>query len=278
MRTRVIALLIFLCPVAHAITPWDAASIGQAVAEGTWERSETLYRELLEDPNTASQQMLVKYNLGLSLFNQQKYEDALPFFEEVSADKVDLELAARAMYNKGNTLHALEKVEEAKEAFKQALLMNPDDDDARYNLEVLQEEEDKQNQQNPNQDQDQNKDQNQDQKDQNKDQNDQNQDQKDQKKDGDKQKQDGDKDQKDDAQDQKGKGEQPKDGKPDKGDSQDQDKPGQQQPQMSEAERKAMEEAQERARLLEFFKQQERDGRPAVRVAPQRPPVEGKTW
>ena len=97
-------------------------------------------------------------------------------------------------YDLGNIMGNVEQWQQAIDLYKQALRLNPDDDEARYNLRYaqlkLQEQQNNQNQnQDQNKDQDKNKDQNKDQnkdkdKDQNKDQNkdkdknkDQNQDQ-----------------------------------------------------------------------------------------------------
>lgn len=286
-RILVLLCLLSVSQGALAVTPWMAADITEAVSKGSWESSETLFRDLMANADAQEQALEIRYNLGLSLFHQKKFEEALPYFEEVSEAKGERKLRAQATYNKGNTLHALERIEEAKEAFKQTLLLDSDDDDARYNLEMLQEQDkqDEQDQNDENQDQE-----NEEQEDKDKE---QEQDQKDQGEgDQDKDKEDKPEDKDGKPEDKDGKqgenGDKPEDADQKPADQKDakagqeegsQANAGQQKPQqMSEAERKAQEEALERARLLEFFKQQERDGRPPIRVAPQNPPVEGKTW
>jgi tetratricopeptide (TPR) repeat protein len=50
----------------------------------------------------------------------------------------DPQLEALAHYNLGNTLYRLDRLDEAVDAYKRALRLDPDNDDARYNLELIQ--------------------------------------------------------------------------------------------------------------------------------------------
>lgn len=91
------------------------------------------------------------------------------------------ELASRANYNLGNLAVANEQLPQAVEYYKQALRLNPADNNARHNLRIvqlkMQNNKDQNDDKNKDKDKDKNKDQNKD-KDKNKDQNqDQNQDQ-----------------------------------------------------------------------------------------------------
>ena len=75
--------------MAQAITPWDQYSITQAIGKGAWETSEKLFRKLKETKLPEDQAAQVDYNLGLSLYNQEKYNDALPLFESAAKSKDD---------------------------------------------------------------------------------------------------------------------------------------------------------------------------------------------
>lgn len=256
--SKLLVLLFLLSGVAQAITPWERYSITEAIGKGAWESSEKLFRKLKESPLPADQTAQVDYNLGLSLYHQEKYSDALPLFESAAKSNNDA-LKAKALYNQGNSLFKMEKLDEAKAAYEKALLTNPDDDDTRHNIEViLKKQQQQQNQQNQD---------NQDKSDQQDDQKDQNSDKQDK---GDSEEKEQNKDQQDqeseeekDKQEQSGQEQKPEDGQPQE---------------MTEAEKKAAQEKAEQARLLDYFKQQERDGRPATRVPAQAPPVSGKTW
>lgn len=157
------------------------------------------YQEALQVNNASAE---ARYNLGLAQIRQvANPKDTTPqnvqLLENARKNLLDVTtlakqkpgLAAKANYNLGNLEFNTDKLKEAIEFYKQALRIDPNDNNARKNLRIAQLKQQKdQNQdqnQDKNQDQKQNQDQNQDQeKDQNKDQNQdkQNQDQKDQNK------------------------------------------------------------------------------------------------
>jgi Ca-activated chloride channel homolog len=130
-----------------------------------------------------------KFNLGDALFKQQRYDEAINSYQSALPMTQDNLEKAKVHYNIGNSLLKGQKVKESIEEYKKSLRLNPNDEEAKYNLsyalELLKNQNQKQqNKQdkNKNQDKDQNKDQNKNQ-DQNKDQQqkDQQQNQQDQK-------------------------------------------------------------------------------------------------
>jgi Ca-activated chloride channel family protein len=121
---------------------------------------------------TNPQNFEAKFNLGDAYYKQQRYDEAMKSFQSAFVDaKNELE-KSKLYYNIGNSLLKSQKIKESIGAYKEALKLNPNDEQAKYNLSyalnMLK---------NPNQDQQQNKnqDQNKDQQDQNNDQQDQNQ-------------------------------------------------------------------------------------------------------
>ena len=116
-----------------------------------------------------------KFNLGDAYYQQQRYDEAMKSYQSAMVDAKNDVDKSKIYYNVGNSLLKSQKLKESIGAYKEALKLNPNDQEAKYNLSYAL------NQlKNPNQDQqknqDQNKDQNKDQKDQ-QDQNQQNQDQ-----------------------------------------------------------------------------------------------------
>jgi Ca-activated chloride channel family protein len=75
------------------------------------------------------------YNAGNTRHRQDDLGGALAQLGQ-SLRTADDELAQQAFYNLGNTYFRAEKWPEAIEAYKQALLLNPDDLDAKHNLEL----------------------------------------------------------------------------------------------------------------------------------------------
>lgn len=106
---------------------------------------------------------LLKFNIGDAEYKKNKYEEAIKNFEQ-SLNTDDVIEQSKAYYNMGNSLYRLGKLPESIMAYKKALELNPDDKDAKYNLEFvrkqLKDKSDK-NQQNQNQQQQQQKQQNQ---------------------------------------------------------------------------------------------------------------------
>lgn len=76
-----------------------------------------------------------EFNLGASLYSQEKYPEALEHYQRVieNPNSPDSTLQ-HAYYNAGNALFSQEKYAESVAAYKSALRLNPQDRLARYNL------------------------------------------------------------------------------------------------------------------------------------------------
>ncbi len=110
-----------------------------------------------------------KFNLGDAYYKQQRYDEAMKSYQSAMVDaKNDLD-KSKIYYNVGNSLLKSQKVKESVGAYKESLKLNPDDQQAKYNLSYALNQLKNKNQ-DQQQNQDQNKDQNKDKKDQNKDQ------------------------------------------------------------------------------------------------------------
>lgn len=142
--------------------------------------AEVNYRKALEINPKSTVSM---YNLGNTLSQQQKFQNAMEQYVSASNIEKDKMKLAHIYHNMGVLFQAGKDYAKAVDAYKMSLRNNPTDHETRYNLALAQKmlKDQQQNQQNQDQNQDQNKDQQkQDQKqDQNKDkQNDQKQDEK----------------------------------------------------------------------------------------------------
>jgi Ca-activated chloride channel family protein len=170
------------------LTPWvqPEKEANELYNDGTYDQAAEAYRGLLQrqpaeqdKPNQTLPKLW--FNLGNSLAQLGDTEKAIEsydaFKESGLSQSFDPTELSKADYNKG-TLLAQQDPEAAIDALKQALKANPQDPDAKHNLEMLlQQQQQQQDQQQDNQNQDQNQDQdqnqneNQDQQDQNSDQN-----------------------------------------------------------------------------------------------------------
>jgi len=103
--------------------------------------------ESIEDKNDD-----LRYNLGDAYYKEKKYDEALKQYEQVQKSA----LRAKALHNMGNAYANTQKTDEAIAAYEEALQLG-DDEDTRFNLELLKkqkEEQEKQDQSQEDKDQD----------------------------------------------------------------------------------------------------------------------------
>ncbi len=138
-----------------------------------------------------------KFNLGDAMYMQKNYDESSKLFDESSGSSKNKDIKSSSYYNLGNSLLSLKKYRESMEAYKNALRIDPDNQDAKYNYEYARKKmiEQQQKNQDKDKDKDKNKDKNKDKdkkdnkKDNKNDQQKQNQDKNDQDKKNDQQKQ-----------------------------------------------------------------------------------------
>lgn len=114
-----------------------AESVYSSVRKGNQLYSEGKFTESLEQYTQAKQSDAVNpkidFNMGSASYQDQKYEQAEKFFGSIPQE--NQELAGASKYNYGNALFMQGRLKEAASAFEAAVRMNPDDKDAKYNLE-----------------------------------------------------------------------------------------------------------------------------------------------
>ena len=77
-----------------------------------------------------------RYNRGCASFMNSDYKGASAAFKSVLKRTDDKNISFRAAFNQGNSLYKLGDIKSAADSFKKAILLNPEDDDARYNYEL----------------------------------------------------------------------------------------------------------------------------------------------
>ena len=124
--------------------------------------AEVNYRKALEANPKSTVSM---YNLGNTLSQQQKFQDAMEQYVSASKIEKDKMKLAHIYHNMGVLFQAGKDYEKAVDAYKMSLRNNPADHETRYNLALAQKMlKDQQDQQKQDQKQDQNKDKQKDQK------------------------------------------------------------------------------------------------------------------
>lgn len=101
--------------------------------EQKYDEANNKYRDaLVDNPDNP----IIHFNIGNAQYKKKKYEEALKDYEKsLSIDEVLTQ--SKSYYNIGNTLYRAGKLPEAILAYTQALKLNPDDEDAKYNLEYV---------------------------------------------------------------------------------------------------------------------------------------------
>lgn len=100
--------------------------------KGNYTEAEVRYRKALEaQPINADAQ----FNLGDALYKQENYPAAMEAFQKVLEITPDFKMKSKAVYNMGNCLLEQEKYYDAFNLYKNALKFDPENADARYNLE-----------------------------------------------------------------------------------------------------------------------------------------------
>ncbi|MEC7785907.1 MAG: tetratricopeptide repeat protein [Nitrospinota bacterium] len=77
------------------------------------------------------------YNLGSSQYKQGKYLEALQDYTQAVQQKSNPQIKINSLYNSGNALFKLGKLEEAEAVYKKVLTLDSSDMDAKFNLEYV---------------------------------------------------------------------------------------------------------------------------------------------
>ncbi len=156
----------------------------EAYEEKRWPDAEAEYKKALQKYPSSREAL---FNLGDSYYRQGRFDEAVQSFAGYAGSAKDPLPESKAFYNAGNSHYKADRFQESVEAYKQALRLNPGDDNARYNLQMAMEklknqQKQQQDKQQDNQDQDKQQNQQKQQEQQKQDQNQQQQQKQDQQK------------------------------------------------------------------------------------------------
>ncbi|MBC7381584.1 MAG: tetratricopeptide repeat protein [Bacteroidia bacterium] len=125
------------CNIALAQAERSLARNGNKLYnDKAYSEAELKYKEALQKNANLKQ---AGYNLGNALYRQKKYDEAIKQYTDITASKELLKSEkAQAWHNLGNAYLEQKKYEESIKAYKNALKLNPADEDTRYNLAYAQ--------------------------------------------------------------------------------------------------------------------------------------------
>ena len=132
--------------------------------------AEIAYRKAID--NTPKEEIGISYfNLGNSLVNQSKYQEAIKEFAQAANVETDKNRKAQSLHNMGVIFQADQQLDKAIDVYKEALRNNPKDDETRYNLALALKQKSEQDQDQEGKDDQEQKDKEQDKNEQNEDKN-----------------------------------------------------------------------------------------------------------
>lgn len=160
--TAVTLLAIAVLAVVNGADP-----VAKLVRQGNGAYAEQAYLEALELYQNAqienSELAQPYYNAANAFYREGQYEQALAQMQQALL-YADADLAQHSYFNLGNSFYNAQDLGTAVQSYIQALLLNPNDADAKYNLELaLNQQQQEQQEQQQEQNQEQNQDQQQDQ-------------------------------------------------------------------------------------------------------------------
>ena len=130
--------LVLLAAPARALGPFEANPPG--VERGMKAYDEGRFADALREFTAAEQEApghpALEYNRGNALYRLGRYDEAREAYKRAS-EAAGPGLKERDLYNMGNALAQLGDTKAAIGAYRKALVLEPQDEQARHNLEVL---------------------------------------------------------------------------------------------------------------------------------------------
>jgi Ca-activated chloride channel homolog len=131
MKFLTAILLIVTCVFAYGQNG-EVVKGNRYFKEGKLDKAEESYRKA----SSKQQNPVAQYNLGNTLYKKEKTQDAIDSYDASAGNTTDLETKAKALYNKGVLYHKNNQLNEAVEAYKEALRLTPADAQIRTNLQL----------------------------------------------------------------------------------------------------------------------------------------------
>lgn len=141
MRNRLILGAVFLLLLSSGLYAqhhkiW-LRSANKALEQKDYTEAIRIYQQVSSEKSLWTGHAL--FGLGNILAEQKKYQEALSAYEQaLKQDGLSAYQMAHIHHNIGNIAMSEKKYEAAIESYKRALILNPSDDDTRYNLVLAQ--------------------------------------------------------------------------------------------------------------------------------------------
>lgn len=140
------AFLFFLITIPAISMAQDKKSL---IKKGNEAYHQQKYDDAITNYEKVTENRTAQYNLGNALYKTGKTDAALNAYEKTILMSTSAADKSASFYNKGVVLQNNKKIQECIDAYKNALKLNPEDEDARQNLQkaLQQQKQDQQNKQ-----------------------------------------------------------------------------------------------------------------------------------
>lgn len=126
------SLAVLMLSACSSEGPASIQEGNEAFEAEQYEQAQEAYDRALEAMPESPE---VTYNSANTLYKQDQFGEA-KYKLDVSAETAEPSLSQYAAFNAGNSLYMSEEYEAAVEAYKQALRLDPTDQEAKHNLEL----------------------------------------------------------------------------------------------------------------------------------------------
>lgn len=131
---RYVMLLFLVVPFVLYASPWSSTRKGITEYEkGNFDGALEKFREAeLDDPVSP----IVHFNIASALYKQNKYDKAIAAYMKAVEKAKEPAFLAKIWYGLGNAYFKSDSLLKAIECYKRSLEYDPNDKDAKYNLEL----------------------------------------------------------------------------------------------------------------------------------------------
>jgi len=147
---KIIAAMVFCCIISNSLFAQNVKNEifdgNKAYSKNDYDGAEKSYRNALK---IADNNPTAFYNLGNTLYRKNNTDEAVQVYDNAVHNSTDNATKEKAYYNKGVAYQKAKKLPECIDAYKNALMLDPTDEEARQNLQrALKEQKQQQQQQN----------------------------------------------------------------------------------------------------------------------------------
>ena len=145
MKNTLFILSLLMCITSFAQNKKSFLRDGNELyTDSSYNDAEMQYRKSLEKDQDYFN---ASFNLADAVYKQERYEESSALFDALIDNAPTENALAKVYHNLGNSLTQEQKLEEAIEAYKNALRLNPNDAETRHNLALSKKQKQEQEQQ-----------------------------------------------------------------------------------------------------------------------------------